>query len=101
MVKHVIVWTLKDEYSAEEKADIKKGIKDGLEGLKGKVPGLLELKVYTEGLASSNGDLMLDSTLTDEAALKGYAVHPDHVAVADNKVRPFVKQRSCFDMVID
>lgn len=101
MVKHVIVWTLKDEYSAEEKADIKTGIKDGLEGLKGKVPGLLEIKVYTEGLASSNGDLMLDSTLTDEAALKGYAVHPDHVAVADNKVRPFVKQRSCFDMVID
>lgn len=101
MVKHVIVWTLKDECSAEEKADIKKGIKDGLEGLKGKVPGLLEIKVYTEGLASSNGDLMLDSTLTDEAALKGYAVHPDHVAVADNKVRPFVKQRSCFDMVID
>ena len=101
MVKHVIVWTLKDEYSAEEKADIKKGIKDGLEGLKGKVPGLVEIKVYTEGLASSNGDLMLDSTLIDEAALKGYAVHPDHVAVADNKVRPFVKQRSCFDMVID
>ena len=101
MVKHVIVWTLKDEYSAEEKADIKKGIKEGLEGLKGKVPGLLEIKVFTEGLASSNGDLMLDSTLTDEAALKGYAIHPDHVAVADNKVRPFVKQRSCFDMVID
>ena len=101
MVKHVIVWTLKDEYSALGKEDIKKGIKEGLEGLKGKVPGLLEIKVYTEGLASSNGDLMLDSTLADEAALKGYAVHPDHVAVADGKVRPFVKQRSCFDTVID
>ena len=101
MVKHVIVWTLKDEYSPQEKMDIKRGIKEGLEGLKGKVPGLLEIKVYTEGLASSNGDLMLDSTLTDEAALKGYAVHPDHVAVADGKVRPFVKQRSCFDMVVD
>ena len=101
MVKHVIVWTLKDEYSLQEKEEIKRGIKEGLEGLKGKVPGLLEIRVYTEGLSSSNGDLMLDSTLTDEAALKGYAVHPDHVAVADGKVRPFVKQRSCFDMVID
>ena len=101
MVKHVIVWTLKDDYSQQEKEDIKRGIKEGLEGLKGKVPGLLEIKVYTEGLPSSNGDLMLDSTLTDEAALKGYAIHPDHVAVADGKVRPFVKQRSCFDMVID
>ena len=101
MVKHVILWNLKDEYDEAQKAQIKKGIKEGLEGLKGKVPGLLEIRVYTEGLASSNGDLMLDSTLTDEAALKGYAVHPDHVAVADGKVRPFVKQRSCFDMVID
>ncbi|MCR5205561.1 MAG: Dabb family protein [Lachnospiraceae bacterium] len=100
MVKHVIVWTLKDEYSAQEKAEIKKGIKEGLEGLKGKVPGLEEIKVYTEGLASSNGDLMLDSTLTDEEALKGYAVHPAHVDVANNKVRPFVKQRSCFDMIV-
>lgn len=100
MVKHVIVWTLKDEYSAQEKAEIKKGIKEGLEGLKGKVPGLEEIKVYTEGLASSNGDLMLDSTLTDEEALKGYAVHPAHVDLANNKVRPFVKQRSCFDMIV-
>ena len=30
MVRHVIVWTLKDEYSAEEKAAIKSGIKEGL-----------------------------------------------------------------------
>ena len=38
MVKHVILWQLKDEYSAEEKAAIKAGIKEGLEGLVGKVP---------------------------------------------------------------
>ncbi|MCR5726585.1 MAG: Dabb family protein [Lachnospiraceae bacterium] len=100
MVKHVIVWTLKDEFSDEEKAGIKRGIKEGLEGLKDKVPGIVEIKVYTEGLASSNGDLMLDSTFTDEAALKGYAVYPEHVAVADGKVRPYVKSRSCFDMEI-
>ena len=100
MVKHVIVWTLKDEFSDEEKAGIKRGIKEGLEGLKDKVPGIVEIKVYTEGLASSNGDLMLDSTFTDKAALKGYAVHPEHVAVADGKVRPYVKSRSCFDMEI-
>ena len=35
MVKHVILWTLKDELSDSEKADIKKNIKVGLEGLKG------------------------------------------------------------------
>lgn len=97
MVKHVIVWTLKEELSAEEKKTVKQGIKEGLEGLKGKVPGIVEIKVYTEGLASSNADLMLDSTFEDEDALKGYAVHPDHVAVAETKVRPYAKIRSCFD----
>ena len=100
MVKHVIIWTLKEEYSEQEKADIKRGIKEGLEGLKDKVPGIVEIKVYTEGLASSNTDLMLDTTFTDEDALKGYAVHPEHVAVANGKVRPFTKVRSCFDYTV-
>ena len=40
MVKHVILWTLKDEFDAEEKERIKAGIKEGLEGLKGKIPGM-------------------------------------------------------------
>ena len=97
MVRHVIVWTLKDEYSGEEKENIKRGIKEGLEGLKGVVPGLLEIRVLTEGLASSNGDLMLDSLFEDGDALKGYAVHPAHVAVANGNVRPYTKTRICFD----
>ena len=97
MVKHIIIWTLKEVYSEQEKADIKRGIKEGLEGLKDKVPGIEDIKVYIDGLASSNADLMLDSTFTDEEALKGYAVHPEHVAVANGKVRPFTKLRSCFD----
>ncbi len=97
MVKHVILWQLKDELSADEKINVKKGIKEGLEGLADKIPGLLEIKVQIDGLASSNADVMLDSSFTDEEALKGYAVHPDHVAVADGKVRPYTKTRACLD----
>lgn len=100
MVKHIILWTLKPEYSEEQKEEIKKGIKEGLESLVGKVPGLLEVKVNIQGLASSNADLMLDSTLESEEALKGYAVHPDHVAVANGKVRPYTATRSCLDFEI-
>ncbi len=100
MIKHVIIWTLKDELSSEEKASIKQGIKEGLEGLKGKVPGIVDIRVYIDGLESSNADLMLDSTFENEEALKGYAVHPEHVAVADTKVRPYTKIRSCLDFEI-
>ena len=100
MVKHVILWTLKDELSVEEKAQVKQEIKEGLEGLKGVVPGIVDISVIINGLESSNADLMLDSTFEDEEALKGYAVHPAHVAVADGKVRPFTRLRSCLDFVV-
>ena len=63
----------------------------------GKIPGLTEIKVQTQMLPSSNVDVMLDSTFVDEAALKGYAVHPAHVEVADTKVRPYTKTRACID----
>ncbi len=97
MVKHVILWQLKDELSDVEKQSVKIGIKEGLEGLKGQIEGLVEIQVNMNGLASSNADVMLDSTFVDEAALKAYAVHPAHVAVADGKVRPYTKTRMCLD----
>ena len=100
MVRHVILWKLKDMPDAEKTA-VKAGIKEGLEGLAGQIPGLLEVHVYTDALPSSaNADLMLDTSFTDEAALKGYAVHPAHVAVADGKVRPYTKARFCLDYEI-
>ena len=97
MVKHVILWKLKEEFSASEKETIKNGIKEGLESLQGKIPGLIDIKVNINGLGSSTADLMLDSTFEDEAALKGYSVHPEHVAVAASKVRPYTAVRSCLD----
>lgn len=100
MTKHIILWTLKDELSAEEKVAVKAAIKEGLEGLAGKISGLVDIHVQTDCLPSSNADLMLDSTFTDEAALKAYAVHPAHVAVADGKVRPYTKLRSCLDFTV-
>lgn len=100
MVKHIILWTLKDSLSAEEKESVKAGIKAALEGLAGQIPGLLEIRVQTGRLPSSNADLMLDSTFVDAAALAGYSTHPLHVAVADGKVRPYTAQRVCLDFEV-
>ena len=83
MVRHVILWKLKEMPDAEKA---------------GKIPGLLDVRVYTAALPSSaNADLMLDTTFTDAAALKGYSTHPAHVAVADGKVRPYTAVRTCLD----
>lgn len=100
MVKHIILWNLKDEFSQEEKENIKLSIKEGLEGLQGKISGLIDIKVNTNGLSSSTADLMLDSTFESDEALKNYAVHPAHQNVANSKVRPFTMKRSCLDFEI-
>ena len=93
MVKHIILWTLKEEFSGEEKETIKQGIKEGLEGL-------LEISVRTDCLPSSTVDVMLDSTFESAKALKNYSTHPKHVAVADGKVRPYTATRACMDFEV-
>ena len=101
MVKHIILWTLNPELSEEEKEAVKAGIKEGLEGLVGKVPGLIDVKVHISGrLESSTADLMLDCTLENDEALKGYAKHPEHLEVANTKVRPYTVQRACLDFEV-
>ena len=97
MVKHVILWKLKEQHNTDE---VKQGIKQNLEGLLGKIDGLVQINVHIDGLASSNADVMLDSLFNDEKSLKGYAIHPDHVEVANTKVRPYTSARSCMDFEI-
>lgn len=94
MVKHIILWQIKDD---ADKCAVKKNAKQALESLQGRIDGLLSIKVNINGLASSNADMMLDTTFTDEAALKAYSVHPEHVKAADTYVRPFTKLRVCLD----
>lgn len=97
MVKHIILWTLK-EMPEEEKERVKASIKEGLEGLQGRIPGLVDITVHAGGrLETSTADLMLDSTFESPEALAVYASHPEHVAVADSRVRPFTAARACLD----
>lgn len=95
MVKHMIIWKMKDELENKEAA--KAAIKEALEGLVGVVPGLLEMHILTEGFDCSAGDIMMDSTLESKEALDAYQVHPAHQAAANNIVRPAVCQRLSFD----
>lgn len=101
MVKHIILWTLNSDLTAEERQRVLTDIKTGLEGLQGVVPGLVDIHVQIDGrIDTSNCDLMLDCTLESEAALRAYAVHPAHVDVANGKVRPYTIQRVCLDYTL-
>lgn len=94
MVKHIILWKLKEEHNND---NVKLEIKKNLESLQGKIEGLKEIRIQTETLESSNADIMLYSVFENEQALKNYATHPEHVYVADTFVRPFTETRLCLD----
>ena len=97
MVKHIILWKLKDEHNNDT---VKQGIKTGLEGLIGVIPGLIEISVQIEKLPSSTVDVMLYSVFESAEALAGYSKHPEHVRVADTYVRPYTAVRSCIDFEV-
>ncbi len=94
MVKHIILWKLKEEHNNDK---VKLGIKENLEALQGKIEGLKKIRIQTEKLESSNADIMLYSDFENEQTLKNYATHPEHVYVADTFVRPFTETRLCLD----
>ena len=94
MVKHIILWKIKD---GVDKTAVAQGVKDGLEGLVGTVPGLTKATVIIKGLDSSTADVMLDSAFESVEALNAYKTHPAHVAVANGKVRPYMEVRLCMD----
>ncbi|MCQ2455175.1 MAG: Dabb family protein [Clostridia bacterium] len=97
MVKHIILWNLSEELTDEQKREVKMNAKAGLESLKGKISGLISIKVNINGLETSNCDMMLDSSFESFEALKEYSVNPEHVKIADTYVRPFTAKRTCID----
>lgn len=99
MIKHIIIWSFKDGMTAEEKAFASNKIKTELEALNGKIDGLIDIKVKTEHLASSTGDLLLDSSFESEEALIGYQQNPEHLKAAAY-VRSVVGVRRSFDYEI-
>ena len=95
MVKHMIIWHLREGLA--DPAATARAIKEALEGLVGKIDGLLEMHILTERMECSSGDIMMDSTFASAEALAAYQKHPLHQAVANGTVRPSVDNRLSFD----
>ncbi|MEJ8809588.1 Dabb family protein [Variovorax ureilyticus] len=76
MIKHIVMWKLKNPGDAAK-------FKAQLDSCKGLVPGMREFEaaVRTEGL-EANVDVVLVSAFDDRAALQAYLEHPVHVEVS-------------------
>ena len=77
MVKHIVLYTLKE---GVDKKDAVALIASVLEPLVGKIPGLLHLEVRQ---AFSGMDYALYSEFESREALEAYAVHPLHLEAKD------------------
>lgn len=97
MVYHIVMWRFKEEVEDSQKADLKKAMSEQLGALVGKVPGLLTVDFVENPITSSTHDIALVTTFEKAEDIAVYATHPDHVYVADNYVRPYVKDRACLD----
>ncbi|NKJ47679.1 stress responsive protein [Burkholderia sp. SG-MS1] len=83
MIRHIVMWRVRGE-TPGERQEARQLVKESFEGLRGVIPGMLRLEV---GLDSSAVDYACDVVLITEfdsqAALDGYATHPEHLRVRE------------------
>jgi len=96
MIKHIVAWKLKDEAHGNDKETNAGIIKEKLEGLVGKIPGLLKAKVVKTVDNCKDFDVTLISRFESADALAGYQSNPLHQEVA-TFVRSVVDARACID----
>ena len=88
-MKHSVIWKMKADVSAEQKASMKAQ----LEALKGVVSELVEIEV---GIDEENGTMSLMSEFVSTADLAVYQAHPAHQKVVAF-VKPLVAERAVCD----
>lgn len=97
MIKHIVMWTLKDSAEGADRAANAKKMKDMLEALPGLIPCLKKIEVGIDVFAASPAcDVILYSEFATRADLDAYQVHPEH-----QKVVGFVKQVVASRSVVD
>lgn len=101
MIRHIVAWNFREEFTPEERRVYGEEIRKELENLKDLIDGIVSIRVFTDAMFSSDADIMLDSVFTDEEAYKAYQTHPEHVRVGTYVVRPRTCDRKCFDYYFD
>ena len=97
MIKHIVMWKLKEHAEGLDKAANLSKMKMLLESCANIVPGMtaLEVAIAVPELEATY-DIILYTEFTDKTALDAYQVHPTHQAI-----KPFIgavrEERQCMD----
>ena len=100
MLKHIVIWKLKEHAQGTDRAANAQRMKEMLEACADIVPGIekFEVALAQPGLEATY-DIVLYSEFASREALDAYQEHPDHVAL-----KPFIsairEARQCMDYEI-
>ncbi len=97
MIRHIVIWKLKENANGNTKMQNAALIKSRLEALAGKIPGILKMEVgFDISGTEESGDIVLYSEFESKEALNNYQEHPEHKAVM-----PFVKEARSERRLVD
>jgi hypothetical protein len=82
MFKHVVMWKLKSVPQGREKSELLVELRDALNSLNGKIPGVIKIEAGINTLEGEfSYDLLLVGTYSDKEAFENYKTHPEHEAI--------------------
>ena len=94
MIKHIVLWKLKEFAEGATKQQNALKIKALLEEMRGKIPGMLTLEVGLNFETSSDAaDISLYTEFESRKALDAYQIHPTHIPA--KKFIPLVRAERC------
>ena len=96
MVKHIVLFKLKESLSEDEKKDVMNRFKVAIEALPEKIDFVRQVFVGLNCNSAEKWDICLESTFDTLEDVKAYSIHPDHVAAA-GILKDAKADRACVD----
>lgn len=96
MVKHIVLFKLKESLSAEENHEITERFKEAIEALPSTITFIRKVFVGANLNPDEKWDICLESEFDTLADVKAYAAHPAHVAAA-GLLKEVKADRACCD----
>ena len=98
MIKHIVLFKLKNDIEPSQKEDLKQDFKRALEALSGKIDCLRSIEVGLNDNPEESFDIALTTTFDTFDDLRHYANHPDHLAAAAI-IKEAKEARACVDYI--
>jgi hypothetical protein len=96
MLKHIVLFKLKDEVPQNEKMRLMTKFKEAIENLPTKIPSIRKIEVGFNTNPKESWHIALYSEFDTLEDVKLYAIHPEHIA-AGKIIAEIKENRACVD----